>query len=90
MPKITESQFIELETAQHSFETLECSRLLCPMPVIKTQNKLKEMQDGDILKVICTDPGTMADIPTWSRINDIEVLGYAEFGDHTIQFFLKK
>ncbi len=89
MPKITESQFIELESAQSSMETLECSRLLCPMPVIKTQNKLKEMNEGDILKVICTDPGTMADIPTWSRINQIQVLGYAEFSDHTIQFLLK-
>lgn len=54
--------------------TLDCSRLLCPMPVIKTQNKLKEMQVGEILEVTCTDPGVLQDIPTWCRINGHEVL----------------
>lgn len=55
-------------------ETLNARRLLCPMPVIRTQNKVKELQAGDILEVICTDPGVMQDIPTWCRINGHKVL----------------
>ncbi|NVK23048.1 MAG: sulfurtransferase TusA family protein [Kangiellaceae bacterium] len=90
MSKISEQEFNQLEANLRVAHELNCSRLLCPMPVIKTQNALKELAQGDILKVICTDPGTMADIPTWSRINDIEVLGYAEMADHSIQFLLKK
>ena len=60
--------------------TLDCSRLLCPMPVIKTQNKLKEMQVGEILKVTCTDPGVLQDIPTWTRINGHKVLRQQQVG----------
>ena len=57
---------------------IDVKRLLCPMPVIKTQNKLKEMQPGDILKVICTDPGAKADIPAWCRIHGHEVTDIEE------------
>ena len=49
--------------------TLEARNTLCPMPVIKTQNKIAELQPGDILEVTCTDPGALNDIPAWCRIN---------------------
>ncbi|VAW52804.1 hypothetical protein MNBD_GAMMA06-1116 [hydrothermal vent metagenome] len=49
--------------------TLDARRTLCPMPVIKTQNKIAELQAGDILEVTCTDPGALNDIPAWCRIN---------------------
>lgn len=55
-------------------ETLNARRLLCPLPVIRTQNKVKELQTGDVLEVICTDPGVMQDIPAWCRINGHKVL----------------
>lgn len=57
---------------------LDARRMLCPMPVIKTQNKIKELQDGDILDVICTDPGALSDIPAWARINGHEIMGHRE------------
>lgn len=49
--------------------TLDARNSLCPMPVIKTQNKVAELQAGDILEVTCTDPGALNDIPAWCRIN---------------------
>ncbi|MEY8263236.1 MAG: sulfurtransferase TusA family protein [Bermanella sp.] len=53
---------------------LNARRLLCPMPVIRTQDKIKTLVAGDVLKVICTDPGVVHDIPAWSRINGHKVL----------------
>lgn len=53
---------------------LDARRLLCPMPVIKTQDKIKELDNGDTLIVTCTDPGVLADIPAWCRINGHEVI----------------
>ena len=55
-------------------ERLDAKRLLCPLPVIRTQDKVKTLQSGDILEVICTDPGVMQDIPAWCRINGHQVL----------------
>lgn len=54
--------------------TLNARRLLCPMPVIRTQEAVKKLQSGDILEVICTDSGVMQDIPAWCRINGHTVL----------------
>jgi tRNA 2-thiouridine synthesizing protein A len=53
---------------------LDARRMLCPMPVIKTQNKVKELVVGDILDVVCTDPGALSDIPAWARINGHEIV----------------
>lgn len=63
---------------------LDARRMLCPMPVIKTQNKIKELEDGDILDVVCTDPGALSDIPAWARINGHEVIEHRENDDEII------
>ena len=52
-----------------NYYTLDARNSLCPMPVIKTQNKIAELQAGDFLEVSCTDPGALNDIPAWCRIN---------------------
>ncbi len=48
---------------------LDARRLLCPLPVIRTQDRIKQLKPGELLNVYCTDPGTLNDIPTWCRIN---------------------
>ena len=53
---------------------LDARRLLCPLPVIRTQDKVKQLQRGDVLNVMCTDPGVLQDIPAWCRINGHKVL----------------
>ena len=53
---------------------LNARRLLCPMPVIRAQDKVATLQAGDTLEVVCTDPGALNDIPAWCRINGHRVL----------------
>ena len=53
---------------------LNVKRLLCPLPVIRAQNKIKDLEVGDILRVIGTDPGMLEDIPAWCRIHGHSVL----------------
>ena len=55
-------------------ETLDCRRLLCPMPVIRVQDRVATLLPGQELTAICTDPGAMQDIPAWCRINGHEVI----------------
>lgn len=57
-----------------SLYTLDARRLLCPLPVIRTQDKVKQLQSGDELEVTATDPGVMQDIPAWCRINGHQIL----------------
>ncbi len=60
---------------------LDARRMFCPMPVIRTQDKIKELQVGDTLEVVSTDPGALNDIPAWSRINGHKVLETRETDD---------
>lgn len=53
---------------------LDARRLLCPLPVIRTQDRIKTLQDGDILTVTGTDPGVMQDIPAWCRVHGHKVI----------------
>lgn len=53
---------------------LDARRLLCPLPVIRTQDKIKTLKQGDVLRVTCTDPGVLQDVPAWCRINGHNVL----------------
>lgn len=53
---------------------LDARRLLCPMPVIRVQDRVKSLAHGDILEVVCTDPGANYDIPAWCRMYGHRVL----------------
>ena len=53
---------------------LDAKNILCPLPVIKTQNRVKQLTVGDRLTVVCTDPGVLEDIPAWCRINGHQVI----------------
>ena len=51
---------------------VDARNLLCPMPVIRTQDAVVKLQPGDSIKVLCTDPGVLHDIPAWCRVHGHE------------------
>jgi tRNA 2-thiouridine synthesizing protein A len=55
-------------------QVLDCSGMLCPMPVVKTSKAIKTMEIGQILKMIATDPGAPPDMEAWSRQTGNELL----------------
>lgn len=57
---------------------LDAKNMLCPMPVIKTQDTVKTLSSGDTLTIISTDPGALNDIPAWARINGHEIMDSSE------------
>lgn len=54
-------------TQDAATQTLDTSGMLCPLPVYKAALVLKTMAPGEVLKLICTDPGSLADIPALAR-----------------------
>ena len=57
-----------------SRHVLDAQRLLCPLPVIKVQDRVGTLESGDVLEVLCSDPGAVNDIPAWCRVNGHRVL----------------
>ncbi len=67
-----------------SHHELDVRRMLCPMPVIRSQDRIEQLLPGDTLAVICTDPGARHDIPAWCRVNGHEVLSIDEKQDELV------
>ncbi|MEM7564955.1 MAG: sulfurtransferase TusA family protein [Pseudomonadota bacterium] len=68
---------------------VDARRLLCPMPVIRLQNQMNQQPAGSQVRIICTDPGTLNDIPAWCRINQHTILECDQQA-HEIIFLVKK
>ncbi len=68
---------------------LDCTGMLCPMPIVNTTKAMKELQPGQILKMISTDAGSPPDIEAWSRQTGNELLR-STVEDGKYVFFLKK
>ncbi|MGB5473606.1 MAG: sulfurtransferase TusA family protein [Gammaproteobacteria bacterium] len=58
-----------------SARVIDARNLLCPLPVIRTQDAVAECMPGDALQVRCTDPGVVHDIPAWCRVHGHTVHG---------------
>lgn len=61
-------------TKYHWDSELDSTGLLCPLPVLKIRKKLKEMQKGDILRVIADDPAAIVDIPHYCHESGDKIL----------------
>lgn len=52
--------------------------LICPVPIAKTAEKLRQLEVGQILEVLSTDEGIKVDMPAWCRKTGNEFLGVVE------------
>ncbi len=68
---------------------VDARRLLCPMPVIRIQDAIKQVAVGDCVEITCTDPGVLNDIPAWSRINGHSVVNIIQ-GEYEIVITVQK
>lgn len=70
-------------------ETLDCSGMACPMPILKTKKAVDALQVGQVLKMIATDPGATSDMNAWTEKTGHELLGSEQDGG-TFTFYIKK
>jgi tRNA 2-thiouridine synthesizing protein A len=59
---------------------LDTFGLLCPMPIIKTAARIKQIQKGEILKVLSDDPGVLEDMPAWCISSGNELVALEQVG----------
>jgi len=61
-------------------KVLDVRNMLCPMPVIKTGERVASLAPGTELTIYATDPGTLHDVPAWCRVHGHTVLATANDG----------
>ena len=71
-------------------QTLDARNLSCPMPVLKSKKALKTLDIGQVLEILATDPGSLADIAAWTRTTGQELLLSEERGPKDFRFLVKR
>ena len=70
-------------------QTLDCSGMACPMPILKTKKAVDGLQIGQVLKMIATDPGSTSDMEAWTKKTGHELVG-SEKDSGKFIFYIKK
>jgi tRNA 2-thiouridine synthesizing protein A len=70
-------------------QTLDCVGLYCPMPIVKTVEKFKQLKKGEILEILADDKGIKKDMPAWAEATGNEFLGFEEEGGE-IKVYVRK
>lgn len=70
-------------------KTMDLKGLPCPMPVVKVSKGIKDVEIGQILEAVTTDPGSLADFPAWARTSGNEILDTVQ-EEGLIRFFIKR
>lgn len=55
-------------------KTVDFKGLPCPMPIVKISQEIPKIAVGDVLEVLTTDPGSIADFPAWAKTTGHAVL----------------
>jgi len=68
---------------------LDTRGLNCPLPILRTKKALAELQSGQVIKVVATDPGAVKDFQAFSRQTGHQLLAHSE--EHKeFTFFMRK
>ena len=68
---------------------LDAKGLSCPLPIVKTNKIIKQMNDGEIIKVLSTDPGSKRDFESWSKKTGNTLLEMSE-NDDVFTYIIQK
>jgi tRNA 2-thiouridine synthesizing protein A len=74
---------------QQPDKEIDTRGLNCPLPILRTKKALSDVQSGQVLKVVATDPGSVKDFETFAKQTGHTLLQHAEAnGEFT--FFMRK
>ncbi|MBK8889350.1 MAG: sulfurtransferase TusA family protein [Dechloromonas sp.] len=68
---------------------LDVKGLNCPLPILRTKKALSEMEPGQVLRVLATDPGSLKDFAAFAKQTGNELVGQRE-ENRVFEFYLKR
>ncbi len=69
--------------------TLDTKGMNCPLPILKAKKAIKELESGNTLQVLATDPGSVKDFEAFCRSTGNELVESGE-DDGVYTFLIKK
>lgn len=68
---------------------LDARGLNCPLPILRARKALNEMQAGQVLRIVATDPGSVKDFESFAKQTGNALVSQSA-NDKEYTFFLKK
>ncbi len=69
---------------------LDTRGLNCPLPILKAKKALAEMQSGEVLKVVSTDPGSTRDFQAFCRQTGNEIIEQGANGAEFVHYLRRR
>jgi len=70
-------------------EELDARGLNCPLPILRAKKAINGLEDGQVLKIIATDPGSVKDFEAFCKQTGNELVSTAEDGSEFTSFIKK-
>jgi len=70
-------------------EVLDAKGLNCPLPILKAKKALTGLDNGKVLEVLSTDPGSVADFEAFCRATGNEMIEKDDDGE-VYRFLIKR
>jgi tRNA 2-thiouridine synthesizing protein A len=64
--------------------------LTCPLPILKAKKALADMQSGEVLKVVSTDPGSTRDFQAFARQTGNELIEQSSNDSEFVHFLRRR
>ncbi len=70
-------------------KVMDLKGMPCPMPIVKVSKGIKDVEVGQVIEAITTDPGALADFPAWAKTSGNEILKTDQQED-LIKFYIER
>ena len=70
-------------------QKLDCTGLLCPVPIIRLAKVMKTLQSGQAVEMLATDPGSLPDMKAYEKQTGNQILESTKQGD-VFRFVVKR
>jgi tRNA 2-thiouridine synthesizing protein A len=64
--------------------------LNCPLPILRAKKALAEMNSGEVLRVMATDPGSVRDFQAFAKQTGNHLLEHSADGGEFVFFMQRK
>ncbi|MDH4051805.1 MAG: sulfurtransferase TusA family protein [Rubrivivax sp.] len=64
--------------------------LNCPLPILKAKKALADMDSGQVLKVVSTDPGSVRDFKAFARQTGNELVEQSDAGGEFVHLLRRR
>jgi tRNA 2-thiouridine synthesizing protein A len=77
-------------TVEEYDRELDARGLACPLPILRAKKALSDMQSGQILKIVCTDRGSIRDFQAFAQQTGNALLRQSTVQNEYVHFLRRR